>query len=215
MNPAYAQEFAVFFPAYFLVLWLVVTSLLGLWSGWYRLMRRFPDQMEAPLLELRNQSGTFGVVGMSRVLTIGACHTGLRLQIMRIFGPFSRPFFVPWNEVSARRRDRFLMPVVELEFGTPAEGRLSLPAEVANRLARAIPERWPEAGPFPQESAGDVKSRLFKQWLAMTALASMFFLLAPRLMVPNASHPPAIVAVLFPAIVFGVGSVVQYLRRDR
>ena len=50
----------------------------------------------------------------------------------------------------------------------------------------------------------------------MTALAAAFFIIAPRLATPNAAaRPPIAVAILFPAIVFGIGAVVQYFRRQR
>jgi hypothetical protein len=35
-------------------------------------------------------------------------------------------------------------------------------------------------------------------------------------MTPNAgARPPIVVAILFPAIVFGIGAMVQYFRRQR
>jgi hypothetical protein len=50
----------------------------------------------------------------------------------------------------------------------------------------------------------------------MTALAAAFFIIAPRLATPKAAErPPIAVAILFPAIVFGIGAVVQYFRRER
>ena len=43
-----------------------------------------------------------------------------------------------------------------------------------------------------------------------------FFIIAPRLMTPNAAaRPPIVVAILFPAIVFGIGAMVQYFRQQR
>jgi len=212
INP---QDFPLLFPVFFVGLWLAVTVVLGFLSGWYRLMEHYPDRPETPVLTLKNQSGTLGLVGMNRILNLSVCPSGLRIGMMRIFGPFSRDFFVPWNALSVNRKDRYLWRTAVLDIGPYGLGRLRLPAEVADRMARAAPHRWPEPGPFPEESNADVRSRLFKQWVIGTVLASAFFILAPRIMAPTATGPPVAVAILFPAIVFGVGSVVQYFRRNR
>jgi nitric oxide reductase large subunit len=83
-------------------------------------------------------------------------------------------------------------------------------------MARAAGSRWPERGPFPGETSSQNVSRIAKQWVAMTALAAAFFIIAPRLATPKAAErPPIAVAILFPAIVFGIGAVVQYFRRER
>ena len=166
--------FLIFFP----LLWFAVTMLLSFLSGWFGLMERFPDRAENPLLTLTGQSGSLGKVSMSRILTLSVCPTGLRIGIMRIFGPFSRDFLVPWDEITGAR--------------------------------------WPESGSFPEETGNEALSRVVNQWLAATCLAAAFFCIAPRLMGPKGVNgPPIAVAVLFPAIVFGIGAMVQYFRRNR
>jgi hypothetical protein len=73
----------------------------------------------------------------------------VRIGIMRIFGPFSRDFFVPWNEITVTRRDRFLWKEARLSFGQPSNGNLKVFAEVADRMAQAAGSKWPEQGSFP------------------------------------------------------------------
>jgi len=97
-------------------MWFGVTTMLGALSGWYALMNRYPDRPESPMLVLRHQSGSFGFVGMSRILVLSACPSGLRIGMMRIFGPFCRDFFVPWDEIRVRRKDRVLWRTAILEF---------------------------------------------------------------------------------------------------
>src|SRR5215813_2094390 len=90
----------ILFVPFFVLLWLGITSLLGLVSGWYRLMAAFPDRNEQPQLKLAWQSGAMGPgVNMNRVLTLSVCPSGLRLGMMRIFGLFCRDFLVPWEEI--------------------------------------------------------------------------------------------------------------------
>jgi hypothetical protein len=83
-------------------------------------------------------------------------------------------------------------------------------------MARAAGNHWPEPGSFPEETGSQSLSRIAKQWVAMTGLAAAFFIIAPRLMTSNAAaRSPIVVAILFPAIVFGIGAMVQYFRRQR
>jgi hypothetical protein len=210
------QTFALYFPVFFVLLWLGVTVLLGLLSGWYFLMRRFPDRPETPLQTFKNQSGSIGSVSARSLLTLSVCAGGLRVGMMRIFGPFSKAFFVPWDEMSIIRKDRFLWKAATISFGNPPVGSLTLMADLADRLARVAGKPWPELGIFPEETNPQASSRIFKQWLVITAFAAAFFIIVPRLMTPKgAARPPILVAILFPAIVFGIGALVQYLRRRR
>ena len=132
---------------------------------------------------------------------------------MRLFGPFSRDFFVPWYDVRVTRKKSLFGDKAELQFGHPTAGKLTISANVADRLARSSVGRWPEPGPFPEETAGQAATSVAKLWAIRTGLAALFFILAPRLMAPNGAHPPILVAVLFPAIVFGLGAIFEFFRR--
>src|SRR5215469_8569392 len=61
MNSLIEQNLAVFFPLFFAALWLTVTTVLAVLSGWFRLMARFPNQSAEPLLRVRGQSGSMGL----------------------------------------------------------------------------------------------------------------------------------------------------------
>jgi hypothetical protein len=216
MSDLFNWDSPVYFALFFVLLWLAVTTILGFISGWFVLMKIYPDRSENALRTFARQSGHMGRVSMRSILNLSVCPSGLRLGMMRIFGLFCRDFFVPWNAISVTRKDRVLWKVARISFGQPAIGTLTIPAEVADRIARAAGGFWPESGPFPEETSSQASSRIFKQWAAMTCFAAAFFIIVPRLMMPKgAAAPPIIVAVLFPAIVFGVGSLIQYLRRER
>jgi hypothetical protein len=207
-NPLY---FVFGFP----IVWFAATLLLSMLSGWFALMERYPDQAEDALAVLTNQSGSVGVVSMRGILTLGVCRSGLRIGIMRIFGPFCRNFFVPWTEITITRGDRFFWTFATLTFGHPSVGKLTVFAHTADRMARAAGDHWPEpgAGPFPEETRSETFSRIAKQWVLMTVLAATFFIAVPRLMGANGkSAPPLAVAVLFPAVVFGIAAFIQYVR---
>lgn len=206
------QNLAVFLPLFVVALWLTVTTILAVLSGWFRLSSRFPDQTMEPLLRIRWQSGSMGLsVGMQSILTLSVCPSGLRVGIVRLFGPFSRDFFVPWEAIRITRKNFLLWPVAKLQFGSPAVGSLTISARVANRLARAAMGRWPETGPFPEEKRRDTLRRLLTEWALTTCAAALFFTLAPLAVAPTEARPPIVVAILLPAIVFGVGTLVRYL----
>jgi hypothetical protein len=213
LNSLIEQHFAVFFPLFFALLWLTVTTILAVLSGWFRLMVKFPNQTAEPVLRVRGQSGSMGLgVSMRGVLTLSVCPCGLRVGIMRLFGPLCREFLVPWEDISISRKNSVFWSMAELRFGRPAIGSLTIPQHVANRLARAATVSWPETGPFPQENNRDALRRLAIQWALVTLVAALFFTLVPLAVAPAGARPPIIVAIMFPAIVYGVATIVRYVR---
>ena len=149
---------------------------------------------------------------MRGVLNISACPSGLRIGIMKIFGVFCRDFFVPWREIRVERRDGFFGQTAELKFGD-ALGKLSISGHVADRLARSASGRWPEAGPFPEETKSQAFAAVAKQWAVLTCFAAFFFILAPRALSPGGAFPPISIAILFPAVMFGIVGVFEYFSR--
>ena len=216
MTRSIEQNFAAFFPLFFAALWLTVTTILGMSSGWFRLMARFPNQIAEPLLRIRGQSGWMGLgVSMHGVLTLSVCPLGLRVGIMRLFGPFCRDFFVPWEAISITRKNFWFWRVAKLQFGSPSVGSLAIPAYVANRLAHAAMGRWPETGSFSEEKRRDTLRRLLTQWAVITGIAALFFTIVPLAAAPPGARPPIVVAILFPAIVLGVFTIIRYVRERR
>ena len=204
------------FPLFFLALWLAITTLLTLLSGWYGLMRRYPDAPAAsPVGGLRLQSGSMRGVGMRNLLDLTVCEQGLRVAMLRVFSPFGRPFFVPWNDIVVSRRRSVVWPRVVLRLGD--RHTLTLAADTADCLARAAGPLWPETEPVPTRSRGDVARRLATEWVFSTAGAAAFFTFVTFLAMPAQARLPMIpIDVLFPAVLLGVGALMQFwLQRDR
>jgi hypothetical protein len=213
MDHVLKQIFPLYFPLFFALLWITITTLLGFLSGWFALARTYPDRDETTLQTFAGQSGSMGLASMRGVLRLSVCPGGLRLGMLRIFGPFCRNIFVPWSELGVVRRDRFYMKTVQIAFGQPVVGTLTIPADLADRLARAAAGHWPETGPITNDASGETASRILKQWIVMTILASVFFIVTTRIMIPPGQKPPsAILLILFPATIFGIGAIVQYVR---
>jgi hypothetical protein len=107
----------------------------------------------------------------------------------------------------------FVLNVAELDFGRI--GNLIIPAHVADRLGEVAQSHWPEPGPFAQETSKSAFQYELRVWLVGTVFAATFFIVAPRIMAPSASAPPIAVAILFPAIVFGIAALVRFALRSR
>lgn len=133
------------FPVFFVALWLGVTTLLGWMSGWFSLVERYPDKAEQPILQLTWQTGAMGVgVNYKNILKLGACPTGLRVGVPKFFGLFTRDFLVPWRDIRVKRYRFLWTDVAELTFGTRSDGRLTVAASVADKIAAAAGKQWPE-----------------------------------------------------------------------
>jgi hypothetical protein len=155
-------------------------------------------------------------VHMRGLLNIAVCPSGLRIGIMRIFGLFCRDFFVPWEEIEVTRKDWYFLRSAQLEFGHPRMGSLTIAGDLADQLARAASDHWPEPGSFPPKADGEILLRELKYWLASTTLVAAFFILAPRVLGnPNGAFPPIAVAIGFPAVVFGLAALFRYVSRTR
>src|SRR5262245_17812754 len=113
------QNLAVLFPLLSVAVWLMATTVLGLLSGWFKLVAEYPDQAIEPNQRLRGQSGRIGLVSMRGILTLSVCTSGLRVGMMRFFGPFCRYFFVPWERIAVVRTTTLFSPAAELQFGDP------------------------------------------------------------------------------------------------
>lgn len=130
----------------FACFWLAITAILGAASGWFRLQRAFPDHGEQPIERLRFQSGAMGgamPANFGSCLTLDVCATGLRVSVLRMLGPFQRPFFVPWSSIRVSRRRILFRRFYELSFGTPAQGNLLLLERTGQRIAALAPLRLP------------------------------------------------------------------------
>ena len=210
------QTYPYLFPVYFAAMWLVVTTLLGAMTGWCGLMRRYPDIGEEALATLRRQSGVMGrAVSMSRILDVSPCPSGLRIGMMRLFGPFCRPFLVPWEALGAENSSFIVFPMVKLMFGGSASPALWLYPRTWEKLVQRSPVLSARSdGPAPLAEGALLKGAAL-QWLIITAFAAAFFYGALRFLAPKAPHVPLVVCIGFPAAFFGLGQIINVLMQRR
>lgn len=207
--------FPALFPVYFAGIWLAATTILGVVSGWFELAQRYPDRKEPPLLKIGSQSGMMRLgVGINGILVLSACPSGLRVAIWRVFGPFSKPFFVPWNEISVRPSKVLFRPMARLSFGNPEAGVLTLEAQTWERLVQSASQHAgsPVAQTLPSMSEGRLLQAYVLEWATLTTLAAAFFFIAPRLLgARGGALPPLVLCVAFPAAFVGVVQAGRYL----
>jgi hypothetical protein len=142
MTPPILRWLPVLFPLIFLMMWLVITSLVGLLSGWFRLQSWYSDDgTDEVLFSTPALPGYMGRLGvrLSGWLTLGASRKGLSLRVFRLLAPFQRPLLIPWSEVQASPPigGWFGGERVTLQFGEPPVGQLAITAQTWARLVGA------------------------------------------------------------------------------
>ena len=209
------QWFPYAFPLFFAGMWLLVTTILGLLSGWFSLQQQFPDGgNEEPLLNLSRQSGSMGLGVAMRGLKLRAYPSGLGVAISRLFGPLQKPLKIPWSEIEAQSSSGFLVPMAKLRLGRPSSGTIKISAGSWTKLVDAAQQSTSVTIQMPtavRVSHLTTARGMFLQWLVITGLAAAFFYFAPRLNGVEGGFPLD-VAVGFPAVVFGIAQLVRYFR---
>ena len=198
-------------PIFIVGLVFVAGWAMGAQSGWYGLMRLYPDRIEKPIRVFNGQTGWMnGGLSFNGILTLSVCPSGLRVSVPRIVGPFSLPYFIPWSDIRVYRLTEYFMPAARMEFGEPAKGKLSVRVTTANRLARAAGKNWPEPGPFPFETTGHILAGVILQWAALSVIGAAFLTVLPRVFAPAAPFLPLPISLGVPALIMGVVACIQF-----
>ena len=100
------------FPVYFVVVWLCITGLLSVLSGWSGLAGHFRAEESVQGEKFRFVSGSIGnrflPVSYGNCLFITVNDSGFGLAILFLFRLLSPPLFIPWSAVASVKRKRFL-----------------------------------------------------------------------------------------------------------
>ena len=210
-----ARWFPIFFPFLFVGMWLAITSLLGVMSGWFALQQHYPRGEDDPLFKRRIGSASMGLgVHFRRVITVADCRSGLRISASRLMAPFQRPFLVPWSEVEAEETRPFFVPMVRLRFGRPEIGKLTIGARDWEQLSAYAAPQTARIGNLSVEPATNraVGAGLLIQWAIVVAVAGTFFLIASS---SQGAPLPIWLCYGFPAIMAGGGQLVRWLAQLR
>lgn len=215
MTDSETRWFFTIFPFLFVGIWLAISTMLGVLSGWFALQRQYPRGDRRAMLTLRGKSGSMGIgVAMNGILTLSACDGGLRIGISRIFGPFQRPFLVPWSAIRAEPKRVFFVPSTKLRFGSPEIGSLTVDAAAWQRLAAFAPAIGRGAAPLVTEpvSRRQFGAGLLRQWAVVAGAAGTLFFVASRNMAGPGAPLPALVCYVFAAVAFGIPQLIRWVR---
>ncbi len=100
------------FIVYFAAMWLGVTGLLSVLSGWSGLATYWRARDQPTGERFRMRSGSIGMrylpVGYGNCLTITVSDKGLGLSLLFPFMFLSPPLFIPWIQISSVQEGKFL-----------------------------------------------------------------------------------------------------------
>jgi hypothetical protein len=193
--------------------WLLLSALIGLFSGWYALASAYPDRPEGAVAKRAKLKATMGSATLNGLLRIDVCPSGLRLALNRIMVPLAHPLFVPWGDIEIRHKRAFMpLPKVILLLGRTRR-KLTLAPEAVFALMRDSVGVWPEALLLPLETDHQFARRLFKQWLMATLIATVLLTVIPTLLIDLPGDQGLLaLGLALPAATIGVNCVFTFFR---
>jgi hypothetical protein len=136
----------IFFVLYFIVLWTLVSYVIGQLSGWVSLSRRFRDrgtfysyQWPFQSVRMRTLWGTY-----SNCANFGADEAGLYMAVFPIFRIGHPPLFIPWAEIQVVSGNLGLIfKKRKLLLGRHELIPLVVSVSLAEKLKEAAGQAWP------------------------------------------------------------------------
>lgn len=139
------QNFPIFFPFFFVGMWILVGYWIALIGGWRLLAQRFRFQGAFLGEKWHMQSARMRWLGnYNNVLTLGADSTGLFIVPLFLFRAWHPPLFIPWAEITAQPKTLFFFfKYVELRLGRAEEIPFMIRASLAAKIETAAGPGWP------------------------------------------------------------------------
>ena len=130
------------------VLWVVVSALVGQLTGWASLARRFRFRGQFAGPTWHWQSGRMRwLMGYNSSLIVGANTDGLYLATLWLFRIGHPPLLIPWNEISVSGAKLLWARGVRLQLGRERPVPLWLRDKLADKLRAAAGAVWPAETP--------------------------------------------------------------------
>jgi hypothetical protein len=135
-----------FFVLYFIAVWVLVSYVLGMLSGWVILSRRFRDvgrfysyQWSFQTIRMRTLWGNY-----SNCVNFGADETGLYMAVFPIFRIGHTPLLIPWSEIQVLSGNTGLIfKKRKLLLGRQESIPLVVGLALAAKLKEAAGQAWP------------------------------------------------------------------------
>lgn len=134
----------IIFPAYFVLLWLLVSAIISFIGGWSTLAKRFALKMRFAGQRWSGQSGQMRwIAGYHNCLTVGASQEGLYVAMAWLFRFRHPALLVPWTEIAITRRKILFFHYVRFGLGRELGIPLYLRATLAEKVKGAAGGSWP------------------------------------------------------------------------
>lgn len=135
-----AWLFALTAIAGFVVLWLAVGYAVIKFTAWGDLEEHCSDRPEARINNSLYFQGAYigkGALGPSYrgCLTFDVGPDGFRMRIWKIFAPFAKPVFIPWNSVETELVRVFVFTTCRIKTGPQNSLWITMPLQYARSLA--------------------------------------------------------------------------------
>lgn len=127
------------YPIFFVSLWCAVCYLIGIFSGWHLLTRRFRAQGE-PYGDIRSVGPFFYGVQMrfranySSVIRLSTTSGFLFVSIFFLFRVGHPPLSIPWNEITISKETVFWRRYLVLTLGNEER----IPMRISERMAQNL-----------------------------------------------------------------------------
>lgn len=137
-NPSYSFLF-------FVLLWVAISFLISRLSGWGDLASYYSYNGQLVTRKLYLQSGSLRwLTGYRGCLTIGATPEGLYLAVLFLFRMGHEPLFIPWREISIRRKNIiFGLRMLEFRFNHAPTIPLVIPGRLEGFLTQVAGKDLP------------------------------------------------------------------------
>ena len=128
--------FGLFVP----LIWLSVTWQLNRSAGWPELRRSFPRPVGGSLFSEKLKWAVMGKdVTYKNVITIAAYDAGVGIDQSRLFGLFTGPVLVPWDQLKGDAVEGATPDLIRLRFGELEKAALILPLDCWQMIERHKP----------------------------------------------------------------------------
>ena len=132
------------FGLFVLLIWLFVTWLLNRSAGWPELRRSFPRPAGDSLFSEKLKWAVMGKgVTCKNVITIAAYDAGVGIDQSRLFGLFTGPVLVPWDQLTGDAVEGAAPDLIRLRFGELEKAALILPLDCWQMIERHRPADSP------------------------------------------------------------------------
>jgi hypothetical protein len=139
MGNSDSSQFPVWFPLFFIGMWLLVSTFFAFISGWLSLARRFRAGLRPEGQKVTGQVKQMGVVPENRVTHMIVSDSGLYLYAGLLFRFLHPALLIPWSDVRLVREIKTLWWYsYELDLGSVTSLRVTRRAyEVLRRYVAA------------------------------------------------------------------------------